>query len=283
MIGWDLITAMVVIVSLSILTFLAGRRLGSDHGRSRSMLFAESLLLTLIFAWFLAGGLFWARAVPGSGALYWSNPMPMLLGFCAGLAVTSPQIRRWRRRLTVTALISMAAMYLALPIARPLMAPAAVAAGDNWSEQICLQSHGATCAPAAAATLLNLNRIPATESQMIDLCLTSRQGTEPLGLYRGITLASQRYQVSPRIASRDPNRWIREGQLPNVALVRFSEARPGSPIRRLWGPRGEGHAIVVLGFENGQWVLGDPAIGRVSWSDADFRRRFTGDAIYLAR
>ncbi len=281
MIGWDLITALVVILALSFLAFLAGKRLGQDVCSSRPLLFSESLVFTLLFAWFMAGGLFWARAVPGSGVVYWSNLMPIMLAFTAGLGVATPGLDRWRRPMTVTVLGSMAVLYLLLPIARPLMAPAGLVDSGHWSDRICLQSHEATCGAAAAATLLNLHGIPATEQEMIGRCLTSRHGTEPLGLYRGLKLATQPFHADVKIASRDPAEWIRQGQLPNVALIRFANSHQTGPIRRLLGPRGEGHAIVVLDFQDGQWILGDPAVGRVSWSDADFRRRFTGDAIYL--
>jgi predicted double-glycine peptidase len=279
--GWDLMTALVVITTLSVLAYLAGKNLGRGVCRARSLLFAESLILSLVFAWCMAGGLFWARAVPGSGVVYWSNLMPVLLSFAAGLAIATPGLDRWRRPLTVSILGSMAGLHLLMPIARPLVSPAGLVDSGHWAGPICLQSHEATCGAAAAATLLNLKGIAATEQEMIDFCLTSSHGTEPLGLYRGLKLASRPFGADAAIASPDPGQWIARNQLPNVALIWFADAPRSGPIRRLLGPRGEGHAIVVLGFKDGDWILGDPAIGQVRWSDTDFRRRFTGDAIYL--
>ena len=283
MIGWDLITASLAITTLSVLGYLAGRNLGRGVCSTRPLLFAESLMLSLIFAWFMSGGLFWARAVPASGVIYWSNLMPVMLSFAAGLAVATPGLKRWRRPLTATVLGAMAALHLLLPVARPLLAPARLVESGRWSDRICLQSHEATCGAAAAATLLNLRGIPATEPEMIRRCLTSRQGTEPLGLYRGLRLATEQFGPDVGIAARNPQQWSARNQLPCVALIQFSRSPGPRPIRRLLGPMGEGHAIVVLGFEDGQWILGDPAVGRVKWSDEDFRRRFTGDAIYLTR
>ena len=124
MIGWDLITALVVIATLSVLAYLAGKHLGGGMCNSRPLLFAESLVLSLVFAWCMSGGLFWARTISGSGVVYWSNLMPVLLGVSAGLAVATPGLKRWRRPLTVTVLVMLAAMHLLLPVARPLMAPA---------------------------------------------------------------------------------------------------------------------------------------------------------------
>ena len=83
-------------------------------------------------------------------------------------------------------------------------------------------SHEATCGAAAAATLLNLRGIPATEQGMIRRCLTSRHGTEPLGLYRGLKLATEGLGPDVRVASHDPAEWIDENQLPNVALIQFA-------------------------------------------------------------
>ncbi len=282
MIGWDLITGLVVITIVSVLAYRVGKHLGRGVCHCRSLLFVESLALSLIFAWSLAGRLVWATAVPSSGVVYWSNLMPVFLGFTAGLATATPGLARWRRPFTVSLLALIAVVHLALPITRPLLAPAIVSANGQWREGICLQTHEATCGAAAAATLLNLNGLSASEQQMIQFCLTSRQGTEPLGLYRGLKLVSERSGRGIQVGSRDPNQWIAKHQLPNVALIRFSDSNDSGPIRRLLGPRGEGHAVVVLGFEDGQWILGDPAVGRVSWSDADFRRRFTGDMIFLA-
>lgn len=283
MIGWDLVTASLAITTLSVLAYLAGKHLGEGVCKTRPLLFAESLILSLVFAWCMSGGLFWARAVPASGVIYWSNLMPVMLSFTAGLAVATSGLKRWRRPLTATALGAMAALHLLLPVARPLLAPARLVDAGRWSDRICLQSHEATCGAAAAATLLNLSGIPATEQEMIRRCLTSRHGTEPLGLYRGLKLSTEGFGPQVGIAARDPQQWITQNQLPCVALIRFSHDPESRPIRRLLGPMGEGHAIVVLGFEDGHWILGDPAVGQVKWSDEDFRRRFTGDAIYLTR
>ena len=118
---------------------------------------------------------------------------------------------------------------------------------------------------------------------MISACLTSRQGTEPLGMYRGLKLGAEGFDRDVKVASSDPNVWLMQNQLPNVALVRFANSTHSGSIRWLLGPRGEGHAVVVLAHDEAGWIIADPAMGRVRWSNADFKRRFTGDAIYLAR
>lgn len=276
-----MITAIVLITSLTVLAYFAGCRLGRSVSRNRSYLFAEALAFSLIFAWCFTGSLGWARTIPVSGVVYWSNLMPIFLGFSTGLARGVPGLDRWHRPMTVGTLGLIAVAHLLMPIARPLISPTHVVT-SQWKDGVCLQSEESTCGAAAAATLLSLKGIPSTEQEMIRFCLTSRQGTEPLGVYRGLKIASSRLGRDARVASADPDEWLTKKQLPNVALIRFDQSKSGS-VRWLLGPRGEGHAIVVLGFEDGHWLLADPAVGRIRWNDSDFRRRFTGDAIYLTK
>ncbi|MEP3830578.1 cysteine peptidase family C39 domain-containing protein, partial [Rhodopirellula bahusiensis] len=45
-----------------------------------------------------------------------------------------------------------------------------------------------------------------------------------------------------------------------------------------------GHVVTVLSqTDGGRWLIGDPAVGKVSWSDEELRKRFTGEAIYLVK
>ncbi len=286
--AWDLVLAIIPITVLSVLAYLAGRHLGNKIYHVRPWLFIQTLALALLFSWCFSGKLFWANAIPSSGVLYWSNFTPMLVAFAAGLACAVPGLNHWRRPVTVAVLGLIAAGYLVIPIARPLLAPATILTEAKWHNGVCLQSHASTCAPAAAATLLNQQGIAADERAMIRSCLTSSFGTEALGLYRGLKLATKNTNRDVRIASSNPHDWIAGKQLPNVALVRFGNSPDaGSPdsgsIRWLLGPRGEGHAVVVFGHEHGEWLIGDPAVGIVRWRDEDFHRRFTGDAMYLSK
>ena len=260
----------------------AGRRLGRNKTRRQSLLFAEILLFTLIFAWFFAGRLSWANALPRSGVVYWSNVMPVLLGFLAGMSTRNLSLGRSRYPASL-AFCCIAVIYLALPVIRPAISPAVVDQASVWRDGVCLQGHESTCAPAAATTLLRMNSIAVTERDMIRFCLTSQHGTEPLGLYRGLKLATQNSGRDLQIATNDPHQWVSQNQLPNVALIKFSRASESESVHHLLGRRGEGHAVVVIDFEDGHWIIGDPAVGEVRWTDEDFRKRFTGDAIYLAQ
>ena len=285
--GQDMLIGIIGITSLSVSAYVAGRRIGESVSSRRPLLFVQSILLSLAFAWTLEGKLSWAVAIPSSAAICWSNFMPVLLGFTAGLARRSSSLGEFKRPVVAGVLGCIAAAYILVPVVRPIAAPVMIDPGKadptgEWINGVCLQSHPSTCGAASAATLLHRHGVPTTEGEMVDACLTSRAGTVPLGLYRGIAFKANQSGRRAGIASREPSEWSRLGHLPNVALVQFdSPARNGSPSRLL-GPHAEGHAVTVIGRTGGgRWIIGDPAVGRIYWSDEEFRSYFTGDAIYL--
>ncbi len=283
--GIDLWIAITATVSLAIAAYLFGVEcFRGKRGSDSNLVFSCSLLLALTFGFHYAGNLAWAIWIPDSAVLYWSNVMPIVLGFSAGMATHTPGLTRWHRPLTTCLLGCLATGYVVSPILRPFVAPAAVASTSKWQDEICLQSHEASCAPAAAATLLRLSGVAADEQRMATQCLTSAHGTMPLALYRGLAIEASAARRDARVAASDPSHWLALRQLPNVALVKFQYSPSTTSYSRLLGPQGEGHAVVVLGrTDAGRWIIGDPAIGRVCWTDEELRSRFTGEAIYVAR
>jgi hypothetical protein len=281
---FDLLAGILLIAALSVLACIAARRLQSDAAFLGTAAFLTSLFLALLYAWTFSGKLGWAAVLPAGWVLVGCNLMPVLLSFTAGLASKTAGLARWHRPATIVALVWLATAYAITPMMRPLLAPIQLARQTTWLGELCLQSHSSSCAPAAAATLLRLNEIEADEQALSDACLTSRQGTEPLGLYGGLAATSYAFGLRPHVASSDPNDWMERNQLPNIALVRLSSSPEVGSLRRLLGPRAEGHAVVVLGRDRrGNWSIADPAFGTTTWSDPQFRDRFTGDAIYLVR
>lgn len=284
---FDLGIAIISTGVVGLLAFFAGSSISAAVGRGRSLLFAEAVLLALAFAWLYSGRLVWARLLPDSAVLYWSNWMPALLLFTAGLARHAEGLRHWRRPITVSLLAALAVAYVVMPVARPWFAPVTTATSEGWRDHVCLQSHPSTCGAAAAATLMHLKGLPGDEKTMTRACLTSRYGTVPLGLYRGLAFEAGRFGRSARVASTNPKQWDELDQLPNVALVHFDRGGAKTPLYRLLGRRGlerdgEGHAVVVIKrTSNGRWLIADPAVGRVQWTDEEFLSRFSGDAIYL--
>ena len=281
---FDLAAGIVGITALSVLGYIAGQKINSNRRSTQPVRFLVSLLFALLFAWSLSGSLGWAVIMPDASVVTWSNLMPVLLCFTAGLASRAPGLTSWRRPAVIAPLSMLAIGYALMPAVRPLVVPAQMSRSTTWNGDICLQSHPATCAPAAATTLLRLKGIQADEAAMGAACLTSRHGTEPLGLYRGLTAVARKRGYAARVAGSHPSDWIDRGQLPCIALVRFKQTHSQRPLERLLGPRGEGHAVVILGRDDdGDWQIADPAFGKTTWSDEDLQRRFTGDAIYLQR
>ena len=282
MIDFETICAISIITTISGLAFRAGRKISSTY--QRALLFGLSLVFCATFSWFYAGNLVWANVLPTAGVIHWANFVPIFIAFVVGISSVSVQLQSWRRPLTVSLLSFIGLAYLLVPLARPLLSPVDIAVQSIWSEGVCMQSHESTCGAAAAATLLRMKGVDANEHQMVDACLTSVHGTEPLGLYRGLSVGTRNHEATAKVASANPSLWQDKGQVPCVALVKFDESDHAARVRWLLGPRGEGHAIVVIGLQaDGMWSIADPAVGLVSWSNEDLRRRFTGDAIYLGK
>jgi len=252
-------------------------------------------LFSLVYCWQFHAKLSWASTIPFSSVVLWSNLTPVLLAFTAGLAFDTSALRGRLRPFCATSLILLAIGFLVAPLARPWLLTPYIAENDQLAGFVCLQSHDSTCAPASAVTLLRLHGIDSSEKEMVNSCLTSALGTEALGLYRGLKMVSQKCNLDVRLASGNPGDWVSSGQLPNIALVHFPEEEYGpikksqssssqsrsSSIQFFGDSRQEGHAVVVIGRENGQWLIADPAFGLDHWSDESLAWRFTGDAIYL--
>jgi len=293
MFAQDLVIATMVIGILSVLAFLAGRRVCAK----RNVLILAAVIVTAAFSFWFQGNLGWANLVSHSSVVLLANFTPILVALFAGFACNSLNLQNRTRPFAVTALSLVAVVCLLSPVIRPALAPPEVNPDGEIKGFVVLQSHESTCAPASAATLLRLHGIEASEKELVGSCLTSEFGTEALGLYRGIKLGCLDQNCDARIAGNDPYRWAAQGQLPNVALVRFAsdEYEQGIVVGEPTYGRSEpswfsgnrsdedGHAVVLLDYKNGKWKVADPAIGTVTWSDAEFRARFTGDAIYIAK
>ncbi|MFG0289345.1 MAG: peptidase C39 [Rhodopirellula sp. JB044] len=280
----ELAIAVIVITVLTFLAYRLGHRWTLTSQWAETGVLAASVGMAFLLAWSYFGRLVWAEAISSSSVLYWSNVTPIALGFTSGLVGHTRSMRRALRPLVTVCLMGLAIGYVVTPIARPVLFPLTLNAAPNWRNGVCMQSHGASCAPAAAVTLLKHFGVDASEVSMADACLSSTLGTAPLGLYRGLKTIADEHGLAARVASRDPSTWIDAGQLPNVALVSF-ESFPGQPMgNRFLGSRFSGHVITVLGrTDGGRWLIGDPAVGKVSWSDDELRTRITGEAIYLEK
>jgi|GEM_PF-1179343 len=283
----DLIAATLGVLGLALMASVLGYRLGlALHPQVRIGLFAASLVLASVYAAFMVGRLELVGFFPGGNAVLQSNATPILILFATGLAWTIPSTSQSSRRFRFAVMAGLSVLFFFSPWLRPQMRPVVSDEQARFNQGVCLQSHSATCAAAAAATLLSYHGMPIAEHDMIRHCLTSRDGTEPLGLYRGLSVGTAGRRFTPMLASKHSLNWQALGQYPLIALVSFrdDEQLNSTPYRRLLGRQGDGHAIVVFGQKsNGDFLIGDPATGRTIWDQATFQRRFFGAAIFLAK
>ncbi|EGF28705.1 C39 family peptidase [Rhodopirellula baltica] len=285
----ELSLAVIVVTLMTLGAYRLGCRFQSASERSDRWVFLGLVGISFLFAWSFFGRLIWAEAITSSAALYWSNVTPVVLAFSAGMAGHAVDLRRNFRPAVAGIMMTLAVAFVITPIARPVLfpldwdQPREPQWMSQWHDGVYIQSNSASCAPAAAVTLLDRSGIKADEQDLAKSCLSSSLGTAPLGLYRGLSTVAHQHDRKAKVASRNPSLWLEKGQLPNVALVRFGLTGDNPQDNGFLGNVTVGHVVTVLGqTDGGRWLIGDPAVGKVSWSDEELRRRFTGEAIYLA-
>lgn len=301
----DLVIATAIIVGASVFAFWAGRSVC----KNRKFLFLATIATVFVFGCFLQGKLGLASIFQASSSVLLSNFTPVLIALIAGYACRGLEIRPGSRPAFVATLVAAAFFCLMGPIIRAKLAPAEPGFPVSCEHGFVMQSHESTCAPAAAANLLRLHGIDTTEAELVGPCLTSEFGTESLGLFRGLKLRCKNHDLDVSLASRNPMQWKARGQLPNVAIVRFAQDEYSGSVTKedldefnrrrklskarvasanllpvwLFGDGGTiGHVVVVKDFVEGKWIVVDPAIGVVEWTDRELAGRFTGDAIFLS-
>ena len=261
-----------------------------------SVVLCFSVTAALGFVYFLNGWMTWARIVPVSAAIVWTNFTPLFLCIAAAAAWAIPGRPLWRRALLSSMLALFATGTLLQPILQPVIRPVPHSANTVWlAKEVCQQSSNVTCSPAAAATLLRANGINVEEHELIDWCLTDAMGTTSLGLWRGLKIATEETSYEPEVMdvsiddllSREP----REDLFPCLILVgmpRFGGSISIEEAQRYteqygW-PRGFRHCVVLYGpSSDGGVEIGDPSVGRERWSRSDLEVLWRGQAVRLAR
>ncbi len=298
------ITACLMAMS-AVVTYRVCRRYSLRSPIRARRLLGFLIVLSVWVTWTTGSQLIWARWIPHGSVLLLANASLLLLAGGSGLISGSLQISGLRRTLIKMALAGSAMCFMASAIVRPLWNPISLAAESQWKEGVCLQSHEASCAPAAAATLLNLHGIQADEQRMARQCLTSASGTMTLGAFRGVYRETRSTPLSTHAVVCDAQHYpspVLERQVPMMALVNFTsqlegdwqrsqaqQRRPGFRIGSLESFSLAGHsegqpAVVLLDrLPDGSWLVADPAVGKTRWSDAYFRSVWVGEGIYLAR
>lgn len=259
---------------------LAARLLSTDKGQSVMLCLALSIVAAIFFLLYFAGQLFWARIVPSSAAIIYTNLAAVFAGLGAGWAWRLPRTPRWRQISMAVALGGASLAAILWPLLSIALRPPPE--GQNkWEGPVAMQTSWATCSPAAAATLLTAEGIPVSEREMIPLCLTDYEGTPTLGLYRGIKLVASRNRRRVEIVDRNLGRLLQEDDWPVLAAVMLPRGVDDPRFEQEWGwIPGMGHSAVILGRSpQGEFVIADPAIGLEFWSESKLKTLWQGNGL----
>jgi hypothetical protein len=282
----DLLVASLLLIIVSALMAWVGIALARRAPRRVGRAVAGALVgFIVLFTWRWSQGAGMARIVPYSGAVVLADFALPATAMLAGIAWGGLPVGRVRRGVLIVPLVGLCAFRTF----RPLGGAVPEGLGDRWKQGVCVQTSGASCSAAAAATLLRAHGIDATEAEMAALCLTRDSGTPMLGVYRGLVLKTRgtpwrvEAVTSATLAQLAVNA-DGEPVLLSVGLPR--DTRGLDPCyQTMWGwVPGVRHTVVAFRLtDDGQVEIGDPAIGRERWSAADLHVLWAGEGLRLVR
>ncbi|PAY17526.1 peptidase C39 [Rhodopirellula sp. SM50] len=267
----DLFVAIVVMSVVSLGSgLLAGLYAYSDKGQRTTATLAIAVLATVIFLFYASGQLFWARFVPSSAAIIYTNLAAIFAALAAGWAWRLPNVTAWRRLIMSVLLAAGSLAAITWPLLSIALRPPPVGA-DRWNHGVAMQTSWATCSPAAAATLFRAERIDVSESEMIPLCLTDSSGTPTLGLYRGVKLIAEKNGRELEIVDGTIDDLLSDDDWPVLLAVELPYGVEDRRYVEQWGwIPGMGHSVVAFGrAPTGGLLIGDPSVGLERWSTAD--------------
>lgn len=278
----DLYFAVALMCLLSAGAFACGWQLGKRAGRLVSTLMALLALAFIGLHFVLARDrIVMARFLPFSNVIILGSWLPLAAALLGGLAWARGRGSVWRKGACAVPLVIVAICSASGPL---LGTPPAC--GDDWENAVCLQTSEASCGAASAATLLAAHGISATENEMARLCLTRRDGTAPLGLYRGLKLKTRGTAWAVETFASRTDELRTGGGLPAILLVRYDKGASADPrYEREWGwSPGVTHMVVVFRFTADDKVeVGEPMVGRERWSVQGLRLLWHGKGLRLVR
>ncbi len=277
----DIAAGLLIIVSMSLVCFFVGI---SVQRRCRqlavNLVGLGIVLMIVLYAVMLHGRLVMARILPVSNVIVFGNVIPLAAAALAGIVVARRSIPLWRRA-AVGAILTALAWYTVLC---HFAGPRPAVGAPRYDRGVCVQTSRASCSACCAASLLREHAIPASEQEMVELCLTGEYGTPVLGLYRGLKLKTRgtRWHVEVFSSSlrelREANSW------PVILLVRLQMPPEGGATWlpfAAW-PSGGHHTVVVYGVtDRGEAILADPAEGKTRWPLARLERMWYGEGLRL--
>lgn len=277
----DIWIAVAVMVLLSMgAAWLTARYLSPQHGQSVMLWLTLSVVAVIFFCLYWAGQLFWARIVPSSAAIIYTNLAAIFAGLGTGWASRLPNTPRWRRAIMAVGLGLTSLAAILWPLLSIALRPPPEG-HDKWRGPVAMQTSWATCSPAAAATLLKAEGIAVSERDMIPLCLTDYAGTPTLGLYRGVKLMALRHERQVEIVDRSLEKLLSDDDWPVLLAVRLPFGVDDPRFEQEWGwIPGMGHSVVALRRDpSGGIVIADPAVGLELWSESTLKTLWQGNGM----
>lgn len=278
----DLVVGYFVVGGISLVACLIGVVVVRGASRIvRTFLVAVLVASILAFAVKGQGRLVVAQWLPFSNAILVGNFTMVGSACLAGFVLAWPSLPLWRRTLFSIGMwgVGIAALMHQMPRDPPQ-------SGNEWIDNVCIQSNRASCSACAAATMLAHYGIPADEPEMMELCLTGAKGTPSLGLYRGLKLKTADTPYDVIVFRTDLETLLEADWGPVVLLVKLEVGADVDPrYEQQWGwTPGLGHAVVYYGRAgNDRIEIGDPSIGREQWKIDDLRVLWQGEGIRLRK
>jgi len=278
----DILIAIAVMIAISLIAVLLTAKIFyTDKGQRTMLGLAASVLAMVYFLFYGSGQLIWARIVPSSAAIIYTNVAAIFAALAAGWAWRLPKTPTWRRAGLSLLLGGASLAAICWPLLSIAVRPPPVG-GDDWENGVAMQTSWATCSPAAAATLFRAEGIEASERELIPLCLTdSSGGTPTLGLYRGVKLIAQQHERSVTLVDPTLSKLISDDDWPVLIAVELPFGVEDRRYADQWGwIPGMGHSVVALGrTEDGGFIVGDPSVGLEIWTEDDMRLLWHGNGI----
>ncbi len=279
----DLWTAIAVMTTISLaFGLVAGGYAYSNKGQRTILTLTLAVLGMVYFLFYASGQLFWARMVPASAAIIYTNFAAIFAALAAGWAWRLPNTPKWRRAILTSLLAAGSLAAILWPLLSIAVRPPPNG-GDDWENGVAMQTSWATCSPAAAATFFRAEGIEVTESQMIPLCLSDSSGTPTLGLYRGIKLIAQQHDREVEVINETLDEMLTKNDWPVIMMVELPYGVEDRRYADQWGwIPGMGHSVVAFGrTRDGRVVIGDPSVGLEVWSEEDLKVLWHGSGIRI--
>jgi enterochelin esterase-like enzyme len=191
------------------------------------------------------------------------------LGWTAGMVMGRLQRRVFRQQSKAFVgflwgiVVFCCVLALCVPYAKPLIIPLHAKFPVRWVDGVCIQSTPSTCGPASAATLLARWGRTASERELAQECFSYGGGTE--NWYIARALRRRGLQAHYVFTAPMPN------VLPFPSIA-------GTEYR---GRGGSGHFIVILGQQEGQYLIGDPLVGRLLLTPEQLHQQYYLTGFFL--